>query len=142
VVLPAIDRFHGVFTADVQLDGLNVAAVLDTREHRIGVSFLGRTTERLSPESAAAQLGRVAIVLPWVEYDTAVATLTAAGFQPEDIVCWNEYFARAMLGDDAAKQQPSAAPRVGFGAPLPETFAPSKAWPRSAAEQAALARSS
>jgi hypothetical protein len=46
----------------------------------------------------------------------------AAGFQREDIVCWNEYFAQAMVVD--AEQKPATAPRVGFGAPLPETFVP------------------
>ncbi len=143
VVLPAVDRFYGVVFEDVDLTGLNVAGVLDTREHRIGVSFLGHTTVRLDQESAAAEVGRVAIVLPWVEYDTAVATLLAAGFQREDIVCWNEYFARAMLGDDAGKpQKPITEPRVGFGAPLPETFTPSKAWPRTESNEAALVRSS
>jgi radical SAM superfamily enzyme YgiQ (UPF0313 family) len=121
VVLPAMDRFYRVVFEDVDLDGLNVAAVLDSREHRIGVSFMGRTTARLDRESATAEVGRAAIVLPWVEYETAVATLLAAGFLPEDIVCWNEYFAQAMLGDDASKL-PGTAPRVGFGAPLPETF--------------------
>ncbi len=124
VVLPAVDRFYGVVFEDVDLSGLNVAAVLDTRQHRIGVEFMGQTTAPLDQESAARQLGRAAIVLPWVEYETAVATLLAAGFAREDIVCWNEYFAAAMLGDGAAKdRKPGTAPRVGFGAPLPETFA-------------------
>jgi hypothetical protein len=121
VVLPAVDRFYGVVFEDVDLGGLNVAAVLDTREHRLGVSFMGRTTDRLEPESARAHVGRAAIVLPWVEYDTAVETLLGAGFSREDIVCWNEHFARAMAGDDADKR-PGHAARVGFGAPLPETF--------------------
>jgi hypothetical protein len=127
VVLPAVDRFYRVLSEDVNLTGLNVVSVLDTRAHRIGVEFLGRTTQALTAESAAAQLGAVAIVLPWVEYDSAVATLRAAGFRPEDIVCWNEYFARSMLSEEQSAATP--APRVGFGAPLPETFAPSKARP-------------
>jgi len=124
VTLPAVDRFWGVLSQDVDLTGLNVVSVLDTREHRIGVQFMGRTTERLTEESAAAQQGRVAVVLPWVEYETAVTTLLAAGFAAEDIVCWNEYFARSMSSDDQSAVVP--APRVGFGAPLPETFGPSK----------------
>jgi len=139
VVLPAVDRFYGVVSEDVDLGGLNVAAVLDTREHRVGATFLGRTTERLDQESAAQQVGRVAIVLPWVEYDAAVAALVAAGIAREDIVCWNEYFAEAMLGDGAA--QPGHEPRVGFGAPLPETFGPSLARPRAEAARG-LVRSS
>jgi hypothetical protein len=127
VVLPAVDRFFGVLSEDVDLTGLNVGSVLDTRAHRIGVEFLGQTTQQLTPESAAAQLGTVALVLPWVEYETAVATLLAAGFRAEDIVCWNEYFARSMLSEGQSAVSP--APRVGFGAPLPETFVPSKARP-------------
>ncbi len=142
VVLPAVDRFYGVVFEDLDLSGLKVAAVLDTREHRIGASFLGQTTIKLDQTSVAQQVGRAAIVLPWVEYDTAVATLLAAGFAREDIVCWNEYFAAAMLGDDAAQERkPGHEPRVGFGAPLPETFSPSKAWARTEPNKA-LVRSS
>ncbi|HEX2877427.1 MAG TPA: radical SAM protein [Polyangiaceae bacterium] len=143
VVLPAVDRFYGVLSEDVDLQGLNVAAVLDTRQHRIGDTFLGQTTTRLDDASATEQLGRIAVVLPWIEYETALTTLIAAGFRREDIVCWNEYFARSMLGADADKpQNPITEPRVGFGAPLPETFAPSKAWPRTETNPAALARTS
>ncbi len=124
VVLPAVDRFYGVVFEDVDLSGLNVTAVLDTRQHRIGVEFMGQTTAQLDQANAAQQVGRAAIVLPWVEYETAVATLLSAGFAREDIVCWNELFAQAMLGDDTAQERkPGTAPRVGFGAPLPETFA-------------------
>lgn len=48
-----------------------------------------------------------------------------------------------MLGEDADKpQKPITEPRVGFGAPLPETFAPSKAWPRNETNPATLVRSS
>jgi hypothetical protein len=129
VTLPAVDRFWGVLSEDVDLSGLNVKSVLDTREHRIGAEFLGRACELLTPESAAAQVGRVALVLPWVEYDTAVATLRAAGFRAEDILCWNEYFARSMLSDQQTPANP--APRVGFAAPLPETFGPSKVRPHN-----------
>lgn len=128
VTLPAVDRFWGVLSQDVDLTGINVVSVLDTREHRIGVEFMGRTTTRLTKESAAAERGRVALLLPWVEYDTALATLRAAGFPPEDVVCWNEYFARALLSDEQTAATP--APRVGFGAPLPETFASSKVRPQ------------
>jgi hypothetical protein len=123
-----------VLSEDVDLAGLNVKSVLDTREHRIGVEFMGQTSQRLTPESAAAQLGRVALVLPWVEYDAAVASREAAGFCREDIVCWNEYFARSMRSEEQSIESP--APRVGFGAPLPETFGPSKARPHNEASAA------
>jgi hypothetical protein len=92
---------------------------------------MGKTTRELTPESARAQHGRTAVILPWMEYESAVQALVEAGFQTEDIVCWNEYFARTMVADpNWQKKLPALEPRVGFAAPTPESHA-SSGWPRA-----------
>lgn len=106
VVLPALDRFWGVFSEDVDLSGLNVTAVLDSRPKRIGVEFMGRATEVLGPEAIKRNAGKTFVVFPWVEYDKALAALKDAGVPDADVLSWNELFRQRM---NAA---PPAPPRL------------------------------
>jgi radical SAM superfamily enzyme YgiQ (UPF0313 family) len=96
VVMPAMDRYWGVFHEDIDLTGLDVVAVLDSRRKRVGEHFLGRDVALLDAESARQHAGKSFVILPWVEYETALAQLAAAGVPPEAILSWNQRFAQAL----------------------------------------------
>jgi anaerobic magnesium-protoporphyrin IX monomethyl ester cyclase len=99
VVLPALDRYLGVFGQDIDLQGLPVAAVLDSRPKRVGVPFLGRATEAFTPEAVARHRARPFVILPWVEYERALSALQEAGVPRAQILCWNDRFGDHLRGD-------------------------------------------
>jgi anaerobic magnesium-protoporphyrin IX monomethyl ester cyclase len=90
VMVPAMDRYFSVFSEDVDLSRLHVRAVFDNRPHRIGQAMSGCEIEPLERARLSAHRDRTAVVLPWVEYETAIAALEDAGFTAERIVSWNE----------------------------------------------------
>lgn len=96
VMVPAMDRYFGVFAEDLDLTGLDVVGALDSRPHRIGASFMGVQVEPLGVERVQAQGDVHYVVLPWVEYDRALAVLDAAGVESERVLCWNAMFVAAM----------------------------------------------
>jgi len=96
VLLPALDRYAGVFREDIDISGLNLVAVLDSRQYRWGATFEGLTVEPMTPERLR-ELGKANfVVLPWVEYRRALATLAEAGISERSILCWNELFAESL----------------------------------------------
>ncbi|MBK6922442.1 MAG: cobalamin-dependent protein [Deltaproteobacteria bacterium] len=93
VIVPAMDRYFGVFAQDVDLEGLDVVAALDWRAHRAGAAFMGVTVESLDHAHVQRHRDATFVVLPWVESDDAVALLRAAGVQDDAILCWTDRFA-------------------------------------------------
>ena len=91
-VLPAMDRYYSVFKEDISLDGLNVAAVLDTRNFRIGKEFLGQEVKSFDKQSIQEYKDVVFLILPWVEYRKAIDILKNAGIPDEKILSWNQSF--------------------------------------------------
>ncbi|MBL8947585.1 MAG: cobalamin-dependent protein [Myxococcales bacterium] len=102
VMVPAMDRYFGVFAEDLDLTGLDIVGALDSRPHRLGASFMGVEVQPLDVERVQAQGDVQYVVLPWVEYDRALAVLDAAGVDPERVLCWNAMFVAAM------QERPSA----------------------------------
>jgi hypothetical protein len=96
VVMPAMDRYWGVFSQDVALSGLRVTAVLDSRPKRVGVQFMGCRTEALTPETIDRHRDKTFVIFPWVEYDRAISALQDAGIPPAAVLSWNETFGQHM----------------------------------------------
>src|SRR5262249_17518899 len=96
VVMPAMDRYFGVFAQDVDLAGLHVVAALDSRAHRLGAKFLGKTVAPLDVAHVRAHADAKFLILPWVEYDRALAVLHESGIAARSIVCWNALFAHEL----------------------------------------------
>lgn len=92
VVLPAMDRYFSVFSNDISLRGLNVTAVLDSREGRIGEMFLGQVTKMLDPGSVQDNIHAAFLILPWVEYRAAMDLLLKVGVSSDRILSWNQLF--------------------------------------------------
>lgn len=110
VVLPAMDRYFGVFAEDVDLDGLHLVAALDSRGHRIGATFMGKPVARLDIASVRAHADATFVVLPWVEHANALEILAASGIDPDQVLCWNELFATRMRPVATEPRTQSAAP--------------------------------
>ncbi len=96
VLVPAMDRYFGVFSEDVDLSGLHVVAALDSRVQRIGATFMNKQVERLDVASIRAHADATFVILPWVEHERAREVLTNSGIDPEQVLCWGELFARRM----------------------------------------------
>ncbi|MCG8556586.1 MAG: B12-binding domain-containing radical SAM protein [Proteobacteria bacterium] len=92
VLLPAMDRYFGTFSQDVDLSGLRVEAVLDWREARVGQRFLYGQVARLDEEAVRAHADCVFVVLPWVEHEDALQLLVESGIRDEAVICWNRFF--------------------------------------------------
>lgn len=92
VILPAMDRYFSVFCEDISLRGLQVTAVLDSRENRIGECFMGQITQALERDSVQENIHAVFLILPWVEYRAAMDLLLQAGVSSERILSWNQSF--------------------------------------------------
>lgn len=107
VVLPAMDRYWGVFSQDIDLSGLRVSAVLDTRPKRIGVEFMNCRTEAMTPASIDSHREKTFVIFPWVEYDRAISALQDAGIPAGAIVSWNETFGQYM-GAGRPSSKPAA----------------------------------
>lgn len=103
VVIPAMDRYFAVFNEDIALDGLKVRAVLDSREFTWGTEFLGCSVARLDAAALTQHRQAAFVILPWIEYTTALELLAAAGVADEAILSWNRDF--DMTSEVAARDQ-------------------------------------
>jgi radical SAM superfamily enzyme YgiQ (UPF0313 family) len=104
VLVPAMDRYSGVFFEDIDVSRLDVRGVFDNRPHRIGQTMYGRVVEALEPERLLEHRHRTAIVLPWVEYEDALEELAASGFR--HVLSWNE-LAREHLCPSVEELRPT-----------------------------------
>ncbi|MBU4263816.1 MAG: B12-binding domain-containing radical SAM protein [Proteobacteria bacterium] len=91
VVIPALDRYKHVFFEDIDMDGLNVAAVLDSRTKAIGREFMGTEVSELNQENVKRYADCAFLVLPWVEYMKAVSLCEQQGVS--SYLSWNRLFA-------------------------------------------------
>jgi len=89
VLMPAMDRYWGVFSEDVDCSGLNVVAVMDSRPHQFGKSFMDCRVETLSVDTVQQYEQAVFIILPWIEYARALDVLASARIDRQRILCWN-----------------------------------------------------
>lgn len=89
VLLPAMDRYWGVFSEDVDCSGLHVVAVMDSRIHQLGKTFMGCRVEFLSVDAVRQYSQAFFIILPWVEYEQALDVLTRARIDPQQTMSWN-----------------------------------------------------
>ncbi len=114
VVLPAMDRYFGLYAEDIDLAGLRLTGVLDSRSNRIGQTFLGHPVAALDEENVRARPDQVFLVLPWVEYAEALALLDRAGVPPQRVLSWNACFGAAMA---PPAPTPAPADRAPVAAP-------------------------
>ncbi len=92
VLLPAMDRYFSVFKKDISLNGLNLAAVLDSRNFILGNKFMGKTVEPLNLENIKRHINAIFIILPWIEYKKAEIFILNVGVELERLLSWNRLF--------------------------------------------------
>lgn len=89
VVLPAMDRYFHALCEDTAILSVRPFAVLDTREHRIGKTFLDTTVQKFDDETVDSLADKRFLILPWVEAAEVYRRLIARGIPEERIVSWN-----------------------------------------------------
>jgi len=84
-----MDRYFHALCEDTAILSVRPFAVLDTREHRIGKTFLDTTVQKFDDETVDSLADKRFLILPWVEAAEVYRRLIARGIPEERIVSWN-----------------------------------------------------